>query len=350
MAEFTHLHLHTQYSLLDGAIRVADLFPKIAKLGMDTVAVTDHGNMFGAVDLYTAARKHGTKLIFGCENYVAATDRHDRTNRRNFHLVLLAKNEVGYKNLQYLNSMGYLQGFYYNPRIDKQILKDHSDGLIGLSACLGGEVAQTLMKQGLAEAEKTALEYKSLFAPGDFYLEMMPNGLPEQDQLNDEYRRMGPKLGIPLVATNDCHYVEQGDSKAHEVLMAIQSGKTLSDEKRLSHTTDAYFIKSPAQMTAPFHDVPEALENTVKIARECNVALKLGDTKLPRYKVPDGHTIDSYFEDVVWKGLDRRFAEFSAMGKAFDPDEYRARVKTELGVITTMQFSGYFLIVWDFIN
>ena len=202
MADFTHLHVHTQYSLLDGAIRVKDLFPRVLELGMDTVAVTDHGNMFGAVDLYTAAKKQGVKLIFGCETYVAATDRKDRTNRRNFHLILLAKNQVGYKNLSYLNSMGYLEGFYYNPRIDKEILRDHSEGLIGLSACLGGEVAQTLLKQGIAEAEKTALEYKSLFADGDFYLEMMPNGLPEQDQLNDEYRRMGPKLGIPLVATS----------------------------------------------------------------------------------------------------------------------------------------------------
>jgi DNA polymerase-3 subunit alpha len=176
MAEFTHLHLHTQYSLLDGAIRVKDLFPRILELGMDTVAVTDHGNMFGAVDLYTAARKQGVKLIFGCETYVAATDRKDRQNRRNFHLILLAKNQVGYKNLSYLNSMGYLEGFYYHPRIDKEILRDHSEGLIGLSACLGGEVAQTLLKQGVSEAEKTALEYRSLFAPGDFYLEMMPNG------------------------------------------------------------------------------------------------------------------------------------------------------------------------------
>ena len=203
MAEFTHLHLHTQYSLLDGAIRVKDLFPRVLELGMDTVAVTDHGNMFGAVDLYTAARKHGVKLIFGCETYVAATERSDRQNRRNFHLILLAKDDVGYRNLSYLNSMGYLEGFYYHPRIDKQILRERSEGLIGLSACLGGEVAQTLLKQGVSEAEKVALEYKSLFAPGDFFLELMPNGLPEQDQLNDEIRRMGPKLGIPLVDTND---------------------------------------------------------------------------------------------------------------------------------------------------
>ncbi len=350
MAEFTHLHLHTQYSLLDGAIRVKDLFPRVLELGMDTVAVTDHGNMFGAVDLYTAAKKQGVKLIFGCETYVAATDRKDRTNRRNFHLILLAKNQAGYKNLSYLNSMGYLEGFYYHPRIDKEILRDHSEGLIGLSACLGGEVAQSLLKQGIAEAEKTALEYKSLFADGDFYLEMMPNGLPEQDQLNDEYRRMGPKLGIPLVATNDCHYVHRTDARAHEVLMAIQSGKTIADEKRLKHATDAYFIKSAAEMAAPFRDVPQALESTVEIAKRCDVKLELDNPRLPNFKVPEGHTLDSYLEAQVELGLERRFREKAALGEAFDADEYRARCKTELDVIERMQFSGYFLIVSDFIR
>src|ERR1044072_1668898 len=183
MAGFTHLPLHPQYSLLDGAIRVKDLFPKVHELGMDTVAVTDHGNMFGAIALYTEAKAAGVKLSFGCETDVAAPDRHDRTNRRNYHLILLAKNDVGYRNLSYLNSMGYLEGFYYNPRVDKALLKDHSEGLIGMSACLAGGVAQTLRTQGGAEAEKVALEYKSLFGPGDFYLEMMPNGLPEQDVL-----------------------------------------------------------------------------------------------------------------------------------------------------------------------
>jgi DNA polymerase-3 subunit alpha len=350
MAEFTHLHLHTQYSLLDGAIRVKDLFPRVLEMGMDTVAVTDHGNMFGAIDLYTAAKKHGVKLIFGCETYVAATDRSDRTNRRNYHLVLLAKNQVGYKNLSYLNSMGYLEGFYYNPRIDKQILKDHSDGLIGLSACLGGEVAQTLLKQGIAEAEKVALEYKSLFADGDFYLELMPNKLPEQEQLNDEYRRMGPKLGIPLVATNDCHYVYRDDAKAHDILMCIQSGKTTSDQKRLKHTVTEYFMKNASEMEEAFRDLPEVMENTVEIAKRCNVELELGNPQLPRFKVPPDHTLDSYLDKVVADGLERRFREMAERGERFDPDEYRERLAHELGVIKKMEYSGYFLIVWDFIN
>ncbi|MGE3455277.1 MAG: DNA polymerase III subunit alpha, partial [Kofleriaceae bacterium] len=350
MAGFTHLHLHTQYSLLDGAIRVKDLFPKLTELGMDTVAVTDHGNMFGAIDLYGEAKAAGKKLIFGCETYVASTDRSDRTNRRNYHLILLAKNDVGYKNLSFLNSKGYLEGFYYNPRIDKQLLRDHSDGLVGLSACLGGEIAQTLEKNGVAAAEETAREYASMFAPGDFYLELMPTPTSEQDTLNGELVRMSKKLGIPLVATNDCHYVNRNDAAAHDVLMAIQTGKSLKDEKRLKHQVDSYYMKSPSEMEAAFKDVAEAIENTAKIAEQCNVKLKLDQTFLPTYKVPDGETLDTYIANIVERGLDRRFGELTERGIKFDVDEYRERAKRELGVIQKMGFSGYFLIVWDFIN
>ncbi len=350
MPEFSHLHVHTQYSLLDGAIRVKDLFPRIKDLGMDTVAVTDHGNMFGAIDLYTEAKQHDVKLVFGCETYVASTDLEDRTNRRNYHLVLLAQNEVGYKNLSYLNSMGYLKGFYYNPRIDKKLLREHSEGLIGMSACLGGEVAQTLEKNGIAAAEEVAREYASLFAPGDFYLELMPTKTPEQQTLNDELRKMGPRLGIPLVATNDCHYVNRVDAAAHEVLMAIQTGKSVKDEKRLRHTVDSYFLKSPGEMNVDFMDCSEAMENTVAIAKRCNVKLDLGKSMLPTFAVPDGHTLDSYITDVTNRGLEKRFTRFGKIGTAFDPDQYRERARTELAVIQKMGFSGYFLIVWDFIN
>ncbi len=350
MGGFTHLHVHTQYSLLDGAIRVKDLFPKVHELGMDTVAVTDHGNMFGAIDLYSEAKAAGVKLIFGCETYVAATDRHDRTNRRNYHLILLAKNDVGYKNLSYLNSMGYLEGFYYNPRIDKTILKEHTEGLVGLSACLGGEIAQTLEKNGVAAAEETAKEYASMFAPGDFFLELMPTPTPEQDTLNGELKRMSKKLGIPLVATNDCHYVNRSDAQAHDVLMAIQTGKSLKDEKRLKHVVDSYYMKSPTEMDGAFKDVPEAIENTERIAKMCDVKLKLDQTYLPKYKVPDGETLDTYIAQIIDKGLDRRFREFTDRGISFDPDQYRERCKVELAVIQKMGFSGYFLIVWDFIN
>jgi len=350
MAGFAHLHLHTQYSLLDGAIRVKDLFPKVKDLGMDTVAVTDHGNMFGAIDLYTEAKQAGVKLIFGCETYIASTDRHDRTNRRNYHLILLAQNEVGYKNLSFLNSKGYLEGFYYNPRIDKQLLRDHSEGLIGMSACLGGEIAQTLEKNGVAAAEETAREYASMFAPGDFFLELMPTPMSEQETLNGELVRMGKKLGIPLVATNDCHYVNRADAAAHDVLMAIQTGKSLKDEKRLKHVVDSYYMKSPAEMDAAFKDVPEAVENTAAIAARCNVKLKFDQTYLPTYKVPEGATLDSHITGLIAKGLERRFREFASRGVKFDPDAYRERAATELAVIQKMGFSGYFLIVWDFID
>nr|HEX4318887.1 DNA polymerase III subunit alpha [Kofleriaceae bacterium] len=350
MPGFTHLHLHTQYSLLDGAIRVKDLFSKVHELGMDTVAVTDHGNMFGAIDLYTEAKAAGKKLIFGCETYVAATDRTDKTNRRNYHLILLAQNDVGYKNLSYLNSMGYLEGFYYNPRIDKKILRDHSEGLIGMSACLGGEIAQTLEKNGVAAAEETAKEYAAMFAPGDFFLELMPTPTSEQETLNGELVRMGRKLNIPLVATNDCHYVQRSDAVAHDVLMAIQTGKSLKDEKRLKHVVDSYYMKSGSEMDVAFKDVPEAVENTEKIAARCNVKLKLDQTFLPTYKVPDGESLDSYIGQIIDKGLARRFGELTGRGVKFDPDEYRARIDREIGVIRAMGFSGYFLIVWDFIN
>jgi DNA polymerase III subunit alpha len=350
MTGFTHLHLHTQYSLLDGAIRVKDLFPRVKDLGMDTVAVTDHGNMFGAIDLYTEAKQSGVKLIFGCETYVASTDRHDRTNRRNFHLILLAKDDVGYKNLSFLNSKGYLEGFYYNPRIDKQLLRERSEGLIGMSACLGGEIAQTLEKNGVAAAEEVAREYASMFAPGDFYLELMPTPMKEQETLNGELVRMGKKLGIPLVATNDCHYVNRADAAAHDVLMAIQTGKSLKDEKRLKHVVDSYYMKSPSEMDTAFKDVPEAVENTAAIAARCNVKLKLDETFLPAYKVPEGETLDSYIATLIDQGLDRRFRELASRGVAFDPDRYRERCKSELAVIQKMGFSGYFLIVWDFIN
>jgi DNA polymerase-3 subunit alpha len=326
------------------------LYPKVLELGMDSVAVTDHGNMFGAVDLYQNAKAHGVKLIFGCETYVADTEMSDKTNRRYYHLILLAKDQVGYKNLSYLNSMGFLEGFYYHPRVDKKLLREHSEGLIASSACLGGEVAKTLAAKGVAAAEEVAKEYNDIFGQGNFYLEVMDNGVPEQNQLNDELKAMSKKLGIPLLATNDCHYVDQKDARAQEILMSIQSGKTISDEKRLRHNEDAFYIKSPSIMNKAFHDYPGALANSVDIAKRCNVELDLGQTYLPTYKVPEGHSLDSYLDEVVWKGLERRFEQLKAFGKAFDVEEYRERAKHELGVIKKMGFSGYFLIVWDFIN
>jgi DNA polymerase-3 subunit alpha len=356
MPSFTHLHVHSQYSLLDGAIRLPDLFKTVRGHGMDAVALTDHGNMYGVVDFYKRAKQEGIKPIFGCETYITS-DRFDRTERKNFHLILLAKDQVGYHNLTYLNSKGFLEGFYYNPRIDKQLLKEHSEGLIGLSACLGGEVAQSLQRGGYAAAKEAALEYQSLFGKGDFYLEVMDNGIPEQAVLNDELRRISQETGIPLVATGDCHYVQRADARAHDVLMAIQQGRTLADEKRLTHKDiDAFYIKSAAEFEAAFHDLPQALESTVEIARRCNVELDLGKTYLPRYKVPpefgvgEAADLDGYCAQIAREGLEVRFREKHGRSEKFDPDQYRARLETELKVLFKMGFAGYFLIVWDFIR
>ena len=256
MAEFTHLHLHSQYSLLDGAIRLSDLFKTCKQYGMESVALTDHGNMYGMVDFYKKAKDAGVKPIFGCETYVSATTMEDKTERKNYHLILLAKDQEGYKNLQFLNSKAFLEGFYYHPRIDKQLLKDHSKGLIGLSACLGGEVAQTLMREGYDKAKDKALEYKSLFEEDSFFLEVQPNGLDEQEQVNDSWKKMARETGLGLVATGDCHYVKRDDWKAHNILMCIQQGKTLNDPGRLEHRTPSYYIQSPEEFNKKFHDIP----------------------------------------------------------------------------------------------
>ncbi len=349
MAGFTHLHLHTQYSLLDGAIRLDELFPKALSLGMKQVAMTDHGNLFGALDFYQKARQHGVKPILGCETYVAE-DRLDRTERRSHHLVLLAKDLTGWKNLTYLNSMGFLEGFYYNPRIDRKLLREHSEGLVGLSACLGGAVARAIMYSGMPAAEQIAIEYDNILGRGNYYLEVQANGLPEQEKVNAGIIEISKKTGIPLIATNDCHYLERRDARAHEILMCVGLKTTLNDSKRLHHPTDAYYLRSPEEMNVLFKDLPEALENTEKIAAMCNVELQLGKTFLPNFQLPDGYEAGSYLTEIAYKGLEDRLTVAAKVGKKFDPDQYRARLELELGVIKKMNFPGYFLIVWDFIN
>lgn len=349
ISSFTHLHVHSQYSLLDGAIRLPDLFPRLAQLQMGAVALTDHGNLYGTIDFYKQAKAAGVKPIFGCETYICS-DRFDRQNRRNYHLILLAKDQVGWNNLRYLNSMGFLEGFYYHPRIDKKILREHRQGLIGLSSCLGGELAETLLKNGYEQAKQVALEYREIFEPGQFYLEMQPNGLEDQNKINEAWRKLSKEINLPLVATGDCHYISQGDAKAHEVLMAIQLGKTLTDRNRLRHESAAYYIKSLSEFEDSFRDVPEALENTVKIANMCNVEIPLGKTMLPRYQMPDGYDAATYFRKIAEEGLETRFSEFQALGKKVDVDQYRARLAQEIQVIVQMDFPSYFLIVWDFIR
>src|SRR3954453_3204538 len=349
MPEFTHLHLHTQYSLLDGAIRLDQLFPKVLERGMKSVAITDHGNLFGALDFYQRAKAHGVKPIFGCETYIAP-DRLDKTERRSNHLILLAKNEAGWKNLSYLNSMGYLEGFYYNPRIDKPLLRAHAEGLVGLSACLGGEIAQTIRRRGPEAAEGAAREFEDIFGKGNFFLELQPNGLEEQEMVNGHLIEMSKKTGIPVVATNDCHYLDQDDARSHEILMCVQQKKTIHDEKRMHHRNDAFFVKTPAEMEAYFKHIPQALENAAKLGALCNVEFKLGETFLPKFQVPDGMTAESYLQEIASAGLRQRIEAAHHRGDKIDGDVYAARLALELGVIQKMHFAGYFLIVWDFIR
>ncbi len=262
----------------------------------------------------------------------------------------MAKNEVGWKNLSYLNSMGYLEGFYYNPRIDKPLLRAHSEGLIGLSACLGGEVAQTLMRRGAEAAEIAARQFDDIFGRGNFFLELQPNGLEEQETVNGQLLEMSKRTGIPVVATNDCHYLNQTDARAHEILMCVQQKKTIHDDKRLHHRNDAFFVKTPAEMEAYFKHIPEALENAAKIGELCNVEFKLGQTFLPKFQVPDGMTAESYLGEIAQEGLRKRIEEGNRRGERIDGDAYAARLALELGVIQKMHFAGYFLIVWDFIR
>lgn len=305
MAGFTHLHLHTQYSLLDGAIRVDELFPRALQLGMKQVAMTDHGNLFGALDFYLKAKAHGVKPILGCETYVAE-DRFDRSERRSHHLVLLAKNEVGWKNLTYLNSMAFLEGFYYNPRIDRKLLRGRSEGLVGLSACLGGAVSKAILHSGMEAATNIAREYDDILGRGNYYLEVQANGVPEQDTVNAGILEISKNTGIPIIATNDCHYLERKDARAHEILMCVGMKTTVNDSKRLHHPTDAYYLRSPDEMNALFKHLPEALENSERIAAMCNLELKLGQTRLPKYQLPDGYDAGTYLTELAYKGLDDR--------------------------------------------
>jgi DNA polymerase III subunit alpha len=349
-ADFVHLHLHTLYSLLDGAIRIKDLLKTVQAKGMKSVAVTDHGNLFGAVDFYKKAREAGVKPILGMEAYVAGDKgRTDRTERIGRHLVLLAKNAEGWANLRYLSSKAFTDGFYYDPRIDKQLLRDHSKGLVGLTACLAGEVPRLIRQGDLDGARRVAREYKGIFEPGSFFLEVQSNGMKEQLEVNARLAQLARDEDIPLVATADAHYVKREDAKAHEVLMCIASNKTFQDPKRLRHDTDALFIQSPDEMAAALPEYREAIDNTVRIAEMCNVELSLGKSFLPRFQLPEGMSEDDFITKLAKDGLDRRFREID--GKyAHDRDGYRARLELELGVIKKMGFSGYFLIVQDFIN
>ncbi|MBF0386540.1 MAG: DNA polymerase III subunit alpha [Candidatus Omnitrophica bacterium] len=343
---FVHLHLHTQFSLLDGACRIKDLMKRAVELRMPAVAMTDHGNMFGALDFYEEAKHAGIKPIIGCEVYVAAGGRFEKTSgeqRGTHHLVLLAKDAKGYANLMKLVSIGYLEGFYYKPRIDKDVLARHAKGLIGLSACLKGEVAARLSAGKYDEALRAADDYRTIFAPGDFYLEVMEHGIPEQKAVNEGLLRLAGDLNLPLVATNDVHYVLPEHAEAHDTLLCIQTQATLADPKRMRMNSDQFFLKSFEEMSRGFAWAPQALANTLVIADKCNLQLKFGDYHLPAYDVPAGETSKSYLYNLCLKGAEERY------GAVLDP-VVTEKLDFELSVIEKLGFMGYFLIVWDFVN
>jgi DNA polymerase III subunit alpha len=354
---FVHLHLHTDYSLLDGACEIGKLMDRAVELNMPAVAMTDHGNMFGAVKFYEAAKKKGIKPIIGCEVYVAPASRFDRatdTDRPN-HLVLLCENEAGYRNLVKLASSAYIEGFYYKPRIDKDLLARHSEGLIGLSACLRGEVAASLMSDRYEVARKSAHDLSDIFGKGNFFLEMQDQGMEEEKRINPMMVRLSKETGIDLVVTNDCHYIEAGDARAQEVLVCIQTGKTMSDTNRMKFRTNEFYFKTYDEMAAVFaNDVPEALARTLQIAERCNLKLDTKEHVFPHFDVPAGDTSDSYFEKVTREGFAHRrerLDRLQAAGRLKYPlSAYEERLEREIDLIKKMKFPGYFLIVWDFIR
>ena len=366
MSEFVHLHIHSEFSLLDGANRIKDI-PVIAKeLGMNAIAITDHGSMFGVIDFYKACKANDIKPIIGCEVYVAPRKRHDKDpnlDSKYNHLILLAKDKQGYQNLSKLVSLSYTEGFYYKPRIDKEILEKYHEGLVCCSACLAGEVNQAILNNDINEAKKVALWFKELFGE-DYYLEIQNNGVKEQVLVNQKLIELSKELNIPLVATNDAHYSTREDAYNHEVLLCIQTGKKMSDEDRMRFDTDELYIKSPEEMSNYFSNVPEAIENTVKIAEKCNVEFEFGHTILPNYDVPEGfETHYDYLEYLTKKGLKEKYENIdfpkgtdtpkvpdAPEGNVPNGNEITKRAEYELGVIKKMGYVDYFLIVWDYIN
>ncbi len=344
---FVHLHLHTEYSLLDGAIRIDQLMPFVKEKGMDAVAVTDHGNMYGVINFYTKAKEHGIKPIIGCEVYVAPRSRFERNpDSKNSHLVLLAMNLEGYRNLIKLVSYGYIEGFYYKPRVDLELLKKYNQGLVALSACLEGEIPKKILQGDMEGAIEYAETLRGIF--GDrFFLEIQENGIEDQRVVNQGMLEISRKLGIKVVATNDCHYLEKEDYRAHDILLCIQTGKTVSDKNRLKFSTDQLYVKTPEEMYENLPYAHEALENTALIAEKCNLELRFGEYYLPRFEPPEGKSLDEYLEEKAKEGLRRRMEK----GKVpKDDPSYWERLEKELSLIKQMGFSGYFLIVQDFIN
>lgn len=343
---FAHLHVHTEYSLLDGSNKIKEYVGRVKELGMNSAAITDHGVMYGVIDFYRAAKAAGIKPILGCEVYVAPNSRFDRElaggEDRYYHLVLLAENNTGYANLMKIVSKGFVEGYYYKPRVDKEVLRTYSEGIIALSACLAGEVQRYISKRLYDEAKNKALEYEEIFGKGNYFLELQDHGIPEQAFVNQKLMQMSEELGIELVATNDVHYTYAEDEKPHDILLCIQTGKKLADENRMRYEGGQYYVKSPEQMTALFPYALQALENTQKIADRCNVEIEFGVTKLPKYEVPDGMTSWEYLNKLCFEGLEHRYGN--------PGEELKERLTYELDTIHNMGYVDYFLIVWDFIN
>ena len=343
---FTHLHVHTEYSLLDGSNKIKEYVARVKKLGMDSAAITDHGVMYGVIDFYKEAKAQGIKPILGCEVYVAPGSRFDKEAGNNedryYHLVLLAENNEGYQNLMKIVSIGFIDGFYYKPRVDIETLETYHEGIIALSACLAGEIPRYIMRGMYEEACKSALRYQNIFGKNNFFLELQDHGMPEQKQVNQSLLRMSRELGIELVATNDVHYTYAEDVKPHDILLCLQTGKRLSDEDRMRYEGGQYFVKSPEEMATLFPYAPEALENTYKIAQRCNVEIEFGVTKLPKYDVPEGYTSWEYLNKLCWDGFAERYPD--------DTGKLRDQLTYELSIIQKMGYVDYFLIVWDFIK
>jgi len=345
-SNFVHLHNHTQYSLLDGASLLTELVNLAHVYSMPSVAITDHGNMFGAIEFYMLCKKIGIKPIIGCEVYIAPESRFDKSSHgiqeATYHLILLAKNEQGYHNLMKLVSIGYTEGFYYKPRIDKEVLKAHSHGLICSSACLKGEIAHLILSGSIERANGVAGEFAELFGKDNFYLEIMDHGIPEQRQVNKALVKMGKDLNIGLVATNDCHYLQQQHARAHEALLCIQTQTTLDDPKRMRMQTDEFYFKTADEMLRVFKDIPESLKNTIDIAQKCNLELDLKSTHLPHFNPPQGKTRESFLKELVNEGANKRYSLID--------EGVKSRIAKELKVIQESGFMSYFLIVWDFIK
>ena len=343
---FTHLHVHTEYSLLDGSCKIPELCKRAKELGYDSLAITDHGVMYGVIDFYKAAKEAGIKPIIGCEVYVAPGSRFDRETSteddRYYHLVLLAENDLGYHNLAKIVSRGFIDGYYYRPRVDLEVLKRYHEGIIALSACLAGEVQRHIVRGFYEEGKKAALRYQEIFGEGNFFLEIQDHGIPAQKTVIASLLRMSKETGIGLVATNDIHYINAEDAAAHDILLCIQTNKKVGDENRMRYEGGQYFLKSEEEMRALFPFAGEALDNTHKIADRCNVEIEFGVTKLPKFHVPEGYTSWEYLQKLCYEGLAKRYEDAEG--------QIRKKMEYELDVIRTMGYVDYFLIVWDFIH